>query len=73
MELGGSMSHYKGSPIIHILSRINPIPQIDIQFCKFHSNIVLPSMFRPSKDLFPIGLPVNILKALQSSSTLATS
>ena len=28
MEPGGSMMHSQGSPIIPILSRINPIPRI---------------------------------------------
>ena len=36
------------SPIIPILSRINPIPHIDSYFFKVHSNIVLPSTPRPS-------------------------
>ena len=38
---------HKGSQIIHILSRINPIPRFDTYFCKIHSNIVLPSMPKP--------------------------
>ena len=29
METGGSMLHTKGSPIMPILSRINPITRID--------------------------------------------
>jgi len=37
-----------GSPIIPILSQMNPIPGIDTYFFKIHSNIVLPSMPRPS-------------------------
>ena len=44
---------HKGSPAIPILSGINPIPYIDTYFFKIHSNIVLPSMFRPSKGLLP--------------------
>ena len=52
---------FKGSPIIPILSRMNPIPRIDIYFFKFHSNIVLPP-----KGLFPVGLSVKIFKALHS-------
>ena len=39
---------HKGSPIIPILSRINPIPRIDTNFFKVHSNIVLPPIPRPS-------------------------
>ena len=35
----GSMPHSHGSPIIHILNRINPIPRIDTYFFKIHSNI----------------------------------
>jgi hypothetical protein len=33
--------------LIHILSRINPIPRIDTYFFKIHSNIVFPSTPRP--------------------------
>ena len=33
---------HKGSPIIPILSRINPIPRIDTYLFKVHSNILLP-------------------------------
>ena len=52
--------------MLPILSRINPIPRIDIYFFQAHSHIVLP------KDLFPVDLPVKILKALLPSSILAT-
>ena len=38
----------KGSPVIPILSRINPIPRIDTNFFKIHSNTALPSLPRPS-------------------------
>jgi hypothetical protein len=38
---------HKGSPIIPILNRINPIPRIDTYFFKVYSNIVLPSTNRP--------------------------
>ena len=34
---------HKGSPIIPILSRINPIPRTYTYLLKVHSNIVLPS------------------------------
>ena len=34
---------HKGSPIIPILSQINPISLIDTYLFKVHSNIVLPS------------------------------
>ena len=52
--------------------RINPIPRIDTYFSKVHSNIVLPSTLGLPKGLFPVGLPVKILKALLPSSILAT-
>ena len=58
---------HKGSPIIPILRQINPITLIDTHLFKANSNIVLPSTPRPPK-----GLPVKILKALLSSSILAT-
>ena len=57
---------HKDSPIIPILSRINPIPRIDTHLFKVHSNIVLQSTPRS------VGLPVKILKALLPSSILAT-
>ena len=38
---------HKGSPIIPILSQINPITRIDTYLFKVHSNIVLPSTPRP--------------------------
>jgi hypothetical protein len=40
MKPGNSMPHFNGSPIIPILSRINPIPRTDAYFFKVHSNIV---------------------------------
>ena len=40
MESGGSMPFHKDSLIIHILSRINPIPRFDTYFFKVLSNIV---------------------------------
>jgi hypothetical protein len=63
---------HKGSPIIAILSRINPILRIDTYIFKVHSNIVLPSTPRPPKGSFPVGLSFNILKALLLASILAT-
>ena len=59
---------HKGSPIIPILSRVNPIPRIDTYFFKINSNIVL--RLGLPKGLFPVGLPVKILKALLPSSIL---
>ena len=63
---------HKGTPIIPTLSRISPIPRIDTYFLRYililspHLRIGLP------KGLFPVGVPVNILKALLPSSILAT-
>ena len=72
MEPEGSMPHSKGSQIIPILSQINPIPHIDTYFYKFHSNIVLLFVPRPSKGLFPVGLPIKILEGLLPLSILAS-
>ena len=66
------MPHSQGSPIIPILSRINQIRRIDTYFFKVHSNSVLPSTPRPSKRLFSVGLPDQILKALLPSCILPT-
>jgi hypothetical protein len=54
----------KGSPIISILTRMNPISRIDIYVFKTLSNIVLPSTHGPSSRSHPCRLPINILKAL---------
>ena len=35
---------HKGSPIIPILSRINPIPSIDTSFFKTHSNVMVNTL-----------------------------
>ena len=63
---------HKGSPIIPILSRINPNTRIDTYLFKVHSNIVLPSTPRPPQKSLSLGLPVKILKALLAFSILAT-
>ena len=48
---------HNSSPIIPILSRINPIPCIDTYLFKVHSNIVLLSTPRaPSRSCFQISL-----------------
>ena len=50
---------YKGSPVILILSRINPIPCNDTCFFQIHSNIFLPSTLGLPKGLFLAGLSVS--------------
>ena len=72
MEPGGQFPIHKGSSIIPVLSRINPIPRIDTNFFKIH--LILSSHLRLGfpKGLFPVDLPVKILKALPPSSILAT-
>ena len=66
------MRIHMGSPIILILSRINPITHIDTYLSKVH--LILPSHLRLGlpKGLFPAGVPVKILKAFLPSSNLAT-
>ena len=64
------MLHPQGSPIILILSRINPIPRIDTYLFKIHSNIVLQSTFT---GLYPVDLPVTILKAFHSGYMISPS
>ena len=66
------MPHSQGlSPIIPILSRINPITHIDTYLFKVHSNIVLQSTQRSPKTLFSESIAGKILKALLPSSTRA--
>ena len=66
------VSIHKGSPIIPILSQINLLPRIipislrSVLMLSFYLLLALP------KGLFLVGLSVKILKALQSSSILAT-
>ena len=70
MEPEGSMLH-KGSPIIPTLSRINPIRRID--FFEVNSNIVASHLrLGVPKCIFPVSLPVTILKTHQPSSILTT-
>ena len=63
---------HKDSPITPILSRINPIPCIDIYFLRFililssHLHLGIP------EGLFPVGLPVKISKSLLPFSILTT-
>ena len=68
MEPGGSIQHSQG------LSS-NPYPESNqpnySYFFKIYSNIVLLRLGLP-KGVFPVGVPVKILKALLPSSILAT-
>ena len=61
MKPGAQYRNHKGSPIINILSRINPIPHNDISS---RSILILSSHLRLGlpEGLFPVGLPVKILK-----------
>ena len=73
MEPGGSMSHSQGLSNNSYHEPNQPFPRIDTYLFKIHSNIVLSSTPKPpQKGLFPVGLPVKILKALLPSSILAT-
>ena len=47
--------------------QINPVPRIDTYFFKIRPNIALQP-----RGVFPVGLPVNILRALLPSSILPT-
>jgi hypothetical protein len=71
-DLTNSMAYgtrrFKASPIIPILSRINPVPRIDSYFFKVDSNIVLGL----PTSLFSVGLPDINFKALLPCSILAT-
>ena len=64
-------SIYKGSAIIPILGRNNPIPCIDIYL---RSVLILSSHLSLGfpNDLFPVRKPAKILKVLPPSSILAT-
>ena len=73
MEPGRSMPHHKDSPIIPILTRINPIPRIDSLPISLRSILILSYLrLGLPKGLFPVGVPVKILKAPLPSSILAT-
>ena len=72
MKPGGLMPHSQGPSN-------NPYPELNQPnstyytfFFKVHSNIVLPSTLALPNGLFPVDLPVKILKALIPSSILAT-
>ena len=52
----------KGSQIIPILSRNYLILRIDTNLFNVYSNILLPSMPRPSNGPFPVGLPIKMFE-----------
>ena len=65
---------HKGSLIIPILSRINPIPRIDTYLFKVHSNIILPSLTVQINSFLPSGLIfTNKIKLWTAWSSLVTS
>ena len=61
MEPGGSMSHSQG-----LSNNSYPEPNQPILILSSHLRLDLP------KSLFPVGLPVKMLKALLPSSILVT-
>ena len=71
MEPGGSVPHSQGLLITPILSRINPIPRIYTCLFQVHSNIAPYLRLVHLKVMFPVGLPVIILKILLPYSVLA--
>ena len=72
MDLEVQCRIQKGPPIIPILSRINQIPRINTYFFQIHSNLSSHLRLGLPKGLFPVGVSVNIYKALLPSSILAT-
>ena len=58
---------HKATPIIIILRQFNQILRIVTSFFEIHFNIVLPSTLGLPKGLLPVGLLVNMLKALLPS------
>ena len=72
MKPESSRSHWEGLSNNPFQSRINPIPCIDTYFFKFHPNIALAFKSRPSKGLFPINLPVKILREFLHPFIMAT-
>jgi hypothetical protein len=60
MAYGTQCQIHKGSPIIPILSKINPIPCIDTYLFKVYSTIVLHLRLGLPKGLFPVGLLVDV-------------
>ena len=68
---GTRCHNHKCSVIIPILSWINPISRIDTHFCKYIIILYLHLLQGLPICLFPVGLPVKILKAFLHSSILA--
>ena len=66
-EPGGSMPHSQGSPIIPILSRINQF--LVLKSISLRSILILSShlRLRLPQGIFPVGVPVKILKELLPS------
>ena len=64
------MPHSQGSPMTPNLSRNNSIPHIDTFSFITHSHVLQFGVNLP-KGLFPVDLPVKILKELLPSSILA--
>ena len=53
---------HNGSPKIHILSLVNPIPRIDTHFFKLYFKLSSHLHLGLPIGLFPVGLPVKILQ-----------
>ena len=72
MEPGGSMSHSQVFQLIHIPNRIHPL--LVLTPISLRSILILSSNLRLDlrRGLFPVGLPVKILKALLAVFILAT-
>ena len=65
MKPGGTTRNLQGLSNIPILSRINPIPHTDPCFLKiFFCNTAFISTPSLPRGLFPVSLPVKMLKVL---------
>ena len=72
MEPRGSMPHSQGFFNNPCFERINPIPRTDTHFFNIRFKLYSHLRLGLPKGLFPVGLPVKILKALLPPSILAT-
>ena len=72
MEPAVSMPHSQGLPNNHYPEPNQPSLNTDTHFFKIHSKLSSHLHLDIPKDLFPLGLPVKILKALLRSSILVT-